>query len=123
MEKEVDVIEFCEKLIELTKEEKCDWRETSETDRYRLNLPSGSVEIKKETPSEFDFLGKTHYTMYLYDSKRNMFATYDEANSLTDRFKKFSSLYYEIFSMLEKKRRRKISVLFDDLMSPTGEKS
>lgn len=121
MEKEVDVIVLCQKLIELTKEEKCDWRETSETDRYRLNLPSGSIEINTVFPSEFDFLSKTHYTVYLYDIKRNMFASYDESNSISERYKIFSELYREIVEMLECKKRRKISVLYDDLLSSTNE--
>lgn len=121
MEKEVDVVVLCQKLVELTKEEKCDWRETSETDRYRLNLPSGSIEINAVFPSEFDFLGKTHYIIYLYDVKRNMFASYDESNSVSERFKIFSELYHEIVEMLESKKRRKISVLFDDLVSTSDE--
>lgn len=121
MEKEVDVIVLCQKLIELTKEEKCDWRETSETDRYRLNLPSGSVEINAVFPSEFDLLNKTHYAVYLYDSKRNMFASYDEYSSISERFKIFSKLYHEIVELLESKKRRKISVLFNDLVSSTNE--
>lgn len=121
MEKEVDVVVLCQKLIELTKEEKCDWRETSETDRYRLNLPSGSVEINAVFPSEFDLLNKTHYAVYLYDSKRNMFASYDEYSSISERFKIFSELYHAIVEMLESKKRRKISILFDDLVSSTNE--
>ena len=121
MEKEVDVIVLCQKLIELTKEEKCDWRETSEKDRYRLNLPSGSIEINAVFPSEFDFLSKTHYVIYLYDNKRNMFASYDESNSISERFKVFSELYHEIVEILESKKRRKISVLFDDLVSTSYE--
>lgn len=123
MEKEVDVLVFCQKLIDLTKEEKCNWRETSENNRYRLDLPSGSVEVKAEFPSEFDFLNKTHYAMFLYDVKRNMFASYDEIDSSSERFKSFSELFHSIIWMLERKRRRKISVLFDDLVSSTGEET
>lgn len=115
MEKEVDVITLCKRITELTKQEKCTWRETSENNRYKLSLKNGSVEIHHFKPADIDFLNPEYYDVSLFDNKGERYASYKALPSDEDRYKVFSNLYIEILKLLETIRRRKIAKLYEEL--------
>lgn len=118
MEREVDVITLCKKLVELTRQEKCSWRETSENNRYKLSMKNGSIEVHHFKPNEIDFLNQEYYDVSLFDNTGERYATYNTLSSDGDRFKEFSNLYIEILKYLEKLKRRKMALLFDELETP-----
>lgn len=115
MEREVDVITLCEKLIEMTNQEKCSWKETSEKSRFKLSLTNGSVEIYHFAPSVMDFKSIEYYDVSLYDGQGIRYATYRATKSENDDFMIFKSLYSSVRILLERFRRRKIALLFDEL--------
>lgn len=115
MEKEVDVITLCKKLIELTKQEKCAWKETSETNRYKLSLQRGAVEIYHFYPSQFDIMNKGFYEVSLYDKSQYRYASYRSSNEIEEYYKTFKELYVSIIKYLESLRRRKIALIFEEL--------
>lgn len=114
MEKEIDVLTLCNKITEQTKMENCDWKETSERNRYRLSLKNGSVEILHFEPSEFDIVNPEYYDVLLFDNKGERYATY-RAQSTQKSFTVFSQLFTEVKNLQEKKRRRKMALLYDEL--------
>ena len=115
MEKEVDVITLCKKLVELTNLEICSWRETSENNRYKLSLKNGSIEIHHFRPADIDFLNAEYYDVSLFDNKAERYATYKATSTDGDRYKVFYNLYTAVLKLLEKIRRRKIALLFEEL--------
>lgn len=115
MEKEVDVITLCKRLIELTKQEKCVWKDTSENCRYKLNLKNGTIEIYHYTPEKMNFMEHDYYEVSLFDNGQFRYATYKEESSYSEMYKIFGTLYNEVRELLEKRRRRKIALLFDEL--------
>lgn len=115
MEKEVDVITLCKRIIDLTNQEKCSWRETSENNRYKLSLKNGAIEIHHFKPADIDFLNPEYYDVSLFDNKGERYATYKAYSTDEDRFKVFSNLYITILKLLEKIKRRKIALLFEEL--------
>lgn len=115
MEKEVDVITLCKKLTELTNQEKCGWRETSENNRYKLSLKNGSIEIHHFNPGEIDFMNSEYYDVSLFDSKAERYATYKAISTDEDRYKVFCNLYTAVLKLLEKLRRRKMALLLEEL--------
>lgn len=115
MEKEVDVITLCKRLTDLTKQEKCGWKETSETNRYKLALKSGTVEIYHFYPSQFDIMNKGFYEVSLYDKSQYRYASYRSSNEIEEDYKCFRELYVSILKYLESLRRRKIALLFEEL--------
>lgn len=115
MEKEVDVITLCKKLNELTKQEKCAWKETSENNRYKLSLKNGTIEIFHFSPDPMAILEHEYYEVSLLDNGRYRYATYKGESMDSENYKTFSSLYKEVRNLFEKRRRRKIAILFDEL--------
>lgn len=115
MEKEVDVITLCKKLTEKTTQEECLWKETSERNRFKLSLKNGAVEIYHFIPSELDVLSSEYYEISLYDQSQIRYATYKSTNTQSDFFTTFKSLYQSIKTLLEKMRRRKIALLYDEI--------
>lgn len=113
MEKEVDVITLCQRITELTNQEKCSWRETSENNRYKLNLKNGSIEILHFDPGH-DFMVTEYYDVSLFDNKGERYATYRGSRG-EESFKVFYALYKAVRNYLEKIRRRKMALLFDEL--------
>lgn len=114
MEKEVDVITLCQKITELTNLEKCSWRETSENNRYKLNLKNGSIEILHYDPG-IDFMDTEYYDVSLFDNSGERYATYRATSNGEKSFKVFNALYNDVRKYLEKIRRRKMALLFDEL--------
>ena len=112
MEKEVDVITLCKRLIELTKQEKCVWKDTSENCRYKLNLKNGTIEIYHFTPEPLHFMEHDYYEVSLFDNSQ---FPYKDESSIGEMYKIFGTLYNEVRELLEKRRRRKIAILFDEL--------
>ena len=117
MEKEVDIVTLCKKLTERTAQEECSWKETSERSRYKLSMKNGAVEIYHFVPSELDVLNREYYEVSLFDQAQMRYATYKGVDTQSDSFKTFKSLYQSVWTFLEKKRRRKIALLFDELES------
>ena len=115
MEKEVDVITLCKKLNELTKQEKCAWKDTSENNRYKLSLRNGTVEIYHFSPEPMEILEHEYYEVSLYDNSQYRYATYKDDSADSEAFKIFNALYKEVRNLLERRRRRKIALLFDEL--------
>lgn len=115
MEKEIDVITLCKKLDEMTKQEKCAWRETSENNRFKLSLKNGTVEIFHYSPNPMEFLEHEYYEVSLLDNTHYRYATYKGESVDSEAYKTFSVLYKEVRNLLEKKRRRKMALLFDEL--------
>lgn len=115
MEKEVDVITLCKRLNELTKQEKCSWRETSENNRFKLTLKNGTIEIHHFAPVPMDFLEPEYYEVSLSDKSGIRYATYRSVSSDNEGFKTFRALFKEIKDLLERNKRRKIAILFDEL--------
>ena len=117
MEKEVDVLSFCKKIEELTLQEKCDWKETSERNRYKLKMKTGAVEIFHYEPNQFDIINLPRYEMSFFDSSQYRFASYESTNSHSEQYKIFESLYSTVVSFLEKIKQRKIAIMLDELES------
>lgn len=115
MEKEVDVITLCKKLNELTKQEKCAWKNTSENNRYKLSLKNGTVEIYYYSPDPMGIFEHEYYEVSLTDNSQYRYATYKSESGDSEAFKIFSTLYKEVRNLIEKRRRRKIALLFDEL--------
>lgn len=115
MEKEVDVITLCKRVTELTKQEKCIWKETSEKNRFRLNLKNGSIEIHHFKPADIDFMNAEYYDVSMFDNNGDRYATYRAEQTDSDSFKSFENLYKEVRKLLEKFRRRKMALLFEEL--------
>lgn len=115
MEKEVDVITLCKRVTELTKQEKCIWKETSEKNRFRLNLKNGSIEIHHFKPTDIDFVNAEYYDVSMFDNNGDRYATYRAEQTDSDSFKTFEYLYKEVRKLLEKFRRRKMALLFEEL--------
>ena len=117
MKKEVDIITLCNKLTEMTEQEKCTWKQTSEKNRFKLDLTNGAVEISKNVPDPLDFmkLKRVTYTVSLYDANLVRYATYESDVIQDDLYQCLSELYSTIIDVLEKGRRRKIALLFDEL--------
>ncbi len=117
MEKEVDVVTLCNKLTEMTAQEKCDWKLTSEKSRFKLALKNGTVEISKYVPNPFDFLNskKMIYSVSLFDRNQVRYATYESDNTEEKIFNCFKELYSTICVVLERKKKRKIALLFNEL--------
>ena len=117
MEKEVDVISFCKKIEELTLQERCDWKETSEKSRYKLKMKTGSVEIFHYEPNQFDLINLPRYEISFYDSGQYRFASYESTNRDSEEYKVFSRLYSTVVNFLEKMKKRKIALLLDEIES------
>lgn len=122
MEKEIDIITLCSRLIELTKQEKCVWKDTSENCRYKLGLKNGTIEIYHFIPDAYNFMEHEFYEVSLFDRGQFRYATYKDESSKGEMFKIFSTLYNEVRELLEKKRRRKIALLFDELEDSDNQK-
>ena len=122
MEKEVDVLTLCKRLIELTKEEKCAWKETSETNRYKLSLKNGAVEIYHYIPSQFDIMNKSYFEVSLYDKGQYRYATYKGTNEAEEYNQTFRELYILVLNFMETIRRRKIAQLFEELDEETSKR-
>ena len=120
MEKEVDVLTLCKRLIELTKQEKCAWKETSETNRYKLMLKNGAVEVYHFNPSQFDIMNKSYYEVSLYDKGQYCYATYKGTSEAEEYNKTFRELYILVMKYMETIRRRKIAQLFEELDDETS---
>lgn len=120
MEKEVDVLTLCKRLIELTKEEKCAWKETSETNRYKLNLNNGAIEIYHYIPPQFDIMNKSYFEVSLYDKGQYRYATYKGTSETEEYNKTFRELYVLVLNFMETIRRRKIAQLFEELEEETS---
>ena len=121
MEREVDVITLCKRITELTNLEKCSWRETSENNRYKLSLQNGSIEILHFHPG-IDFMKTEYYDVALFDDKGERYATYRANSSDEDSFKVFFRLYTAVKNYLEKIRRRKMALIFEELENTEEEK-
>lgn len=115
MEKEVDVITLCQKLNELTKQEKCAWKDTSENNRYKLSLKNGTVEIYHYSSDPMDFLDHDYYEVSLIDNSQYRYASYKGDSVGSVAYNVFSALYEEVRNLLEKRKRRKIALLYDEL--------
>ena len=115
MEKEIDVITLCKKLNEMTKQEKCAWKDTSENNRYKLSLKNGTIEIYHYSPNSMEFLEHEYYEVSLLDNTQYRYATYKGVSVVDETYKVFSALYKEVRKLLEKRRRRKIALLYDEL--------
>lgn len=115
MEKEVDVITLCKKLTEKTAQERCAWKETSERNRFKLSLKNGAVEIYHFIPSELDVLNREYYEVSLFDQAQVRYATYKGIETQSDSFKAFKSLFQSIRAFLERIRRRKIALLYEEI--------
>lgn len=122
MEKEVDVITLCKKLNELTKQEKCAWRETSENNRFKLSLNNGTVEIFHFSPEPLNILEHEYYEVSLLDKTQYRYATYKGDYTDSEEYKIFRALYQEVRNLLEKRRRRKMALLFDELEASDDKK-
>lgn len=122
MEKEIDVITLCKKLDEMTKQEKCAWKDTSEKNRYKLSLKNGTVEIYHYSPSPIEFLDQEYYEVSLLDNTQYRYATYKGESTDSVAYKTFSALYKEVRNLLEKRRRRKMALLFDELEASEDKK-
>lgn len=122
MEKEVDIITLCKRLVDLTKQEKCIWKETSENNRFKLGLKNGTVEIFHFNPGPLNIMEPEYYEVSLFDKGQIRYATYKGMSGQSDSFKTFSALYSEVRNLLEKKRRRKIALLFEELEEPEDKK-
>lgn len=122
MEKEVDVITLCKKLDEMTKQEKCAWKDTSENNRYKLSLKNGTVEIYHYSPNPMEFLEHEYYEVSLLDNTQYRYATYKGESVDSEAYKIFSALYKEVRNLLEKRRRRKMALLFDELEASDDKK-
>ena len=122
MEKEVDVITLCKKLDEMTKQEKCAWRDTSENNRFKLSLKNGTIEIYHYSPNPMEFLEHEYYEVSLLDNTQYRYATYKGESTDSEAYKTFSALYKEVRNLLEKKRRRKMALLFDELEASEDKK-
>lgn len=120
MEKEVDVLTLCKRLIELTKEEKCAWKETSETNRYKLSLKNGAVEIYHFIPPQFDIMNKSYFEVSLYDKGQYRYATYKGTSEAEEYNKTFRELYVLVLKFMETIRRRKIAQLYEELDEETS---
>ena len=118
MEKEVDVITLCKRLNELTKQEKCSWKETSENNRFKLILKNGTIDIYHFIPDSMDILKLEYYEVSLSDKSGFRYATYRSVSGDNEGFKTFRALFKEIKELLERNRRRKIAVLFNELETP-----
>ncbi len=118
MEKEVDVITLCKRLNELTKQEKCLWKETSENNRFKLILKNGTIDIYHFIPDSMDILKLEYYEISLSDKSGFRYATYKGISGDSEGFKTFRALFNEIKELLERNRRRKIAVLFNELETP-----
>lgn len=123
MEKEVDVVTLCEKLIIMTTQEKCAWKETSENNRFKLSLSNGDVEIYHFRPTQFDLMNVEYYELSLFDKAHIRYATYKDSNLQGSQFVIFKSLYQSVRELLEKIRRRKIALLYNELSDSEGENS
>ena len=115
MEKEIDVITLCKKITELTNHEKCSWKETSENNRFRLILNNGSIEVLYYEPGEMEIFNPEYYNVALFDDKGERYASYRASNKLDESYTVFADLYKSITSLLEKKKRRKMALLFEEL--------
>lgn len=122
MEKEIDVITLCKKLNEMTKLEKCEWKDTSENSRYKLSLKNGTVEIYHYSPNPVEFLEREYYEVSLFDNGKYRYATYKVESADSEAYKTFSALYKEVRNLLEKRRRRKMALLFDELEASDDKK-
>lgn len=122
MEKEVDIITLCKRLIDLTKQEKCVWKETSENNRFKLGLKNGTVELYHYSPGPLNIMESEFYEVSLFDRGQFRYATYKGMPGQDDGFKTFSALYREVRNLLEKQRRRKIALLFEELEEPEDKK-
>lgn len=125
MEKEVDIIALCKKLTEMTEQEKCAWKQTSEKNRFKLDLKNGSVEISRIVPDPLDFmkLKRMTYSISLFDISQIRYATYESDDIHDDLYNCFRDLYITIIDVLEKGRRRKIAVLFNELTDSSTDDS
>jgi hypothetical protein len=113
MEKEVDIITLCKRLIELTKQEMCAWKDTSEKNRYKLSLKNGVIEIYHYP--QVQILQHEYYEVSLFDKEQIRYATYKGDFPESEKFKTFRTLYNEVYELLERRRRRKIALLFYEL--------
>ena len=117
MEKEVDIITLSKKLTEMTEQEKCAWKQTSEKNRFKLGMKNGAIEICKIVPDPLDLMKmkRITYSVSLFDKNQIRYATYESDDIQDDLYKCLRELYSTIIDVLEKGRRRKIALLFDEL--------
>ena len=111
------------KGIKMTTQEKCAWKETSENNRFKLSLSNGDVEIYHFQPTQFDLMNVEYYEVSLFDKAHVRYATYKDSNLQGGRFVIFKSLYQSVRELLEKIRRRKMALLYNELSDFDGENS
>lgn len=125
MEKEIDIITLCNKLNEMTEQEKCAWKQTSEKNRFKLDMTNGAVEISKIVPDPLDFMkmNRITYIVSLYDDNQIRYATYESDVIQDELYKCLRELYSTIIEVLEKGRRRKMALLFEELTDDSNNNS
>ena len=112
MEKEVDVITLCKKLTEKTAQEMCAWKETSLISLLRFTASTAPLTISDGALSPPIASRATIVNSLI----RNPFhATYKSIETQSDYFKAFKSLYQSIRAFLERIRRRKIALLYEEI--------
>ena len=101
----------------MTEQEKCAWKQTSEKNRFKLGMKNGAIEISKIVPDPLDFMkmNNTTYSVSLFDKNQIRYATYESDDIKNDLYKCLKEMYSTIIAVLEKGRRRKIALLFDEL--------
>lgn len=125
MEKEINIITLCNKLNEMTEQEKCAWKQTSEKNRFKLDMTNGAVEISKIVPDPLDFMkmNRITYIVSLYDDNQIRYATYESDVIQDELYKCLRELYSTIIEVLEKGRRRKMALLFEELTDDSNNNS
>lgn len=117
MENEVDIITLCNKLTEMTSQERCSWKQTSEKNRFRLGLNNGTIEISKNVANPFDLyhFSTGGYSVSILDKMQNRFASYESNTPRENLYGCLEKLYSTIVDVFEKSRRQKIALLYNEL--------
>lgn len=116
MKGQIDIISFCKILTDLTNKDKCNWNQTSQISRDRLDLKSGYIDI-----TLFEDIDKKYYCIDVFNSNGMQCIPYIAIKGVDiEGYKVYGDLYKSIWEYYERVRNRQLSKLYVELMEITS---
>ena len=81
-------------------------------------MTNGSIEISHYNSGPLDVFDPEHYDVSLFDTLGERYATYMSVSKEEEEFRVFCKLFKAVNDYLERIRRRKMALIYNELESP-----